>query len=138
MSREILFRGKRTDNGEWVEGFYANRIEECLLDAGKHYILTCDAYGFSWYEVDPDTVGQYIGLTDKNGKRIFEGNIVKIRYTDNGCVVTETTRVGYDYKFASYFPFNWQYSCDGCDCSMKIELVEIIGNIHDNPELVGV
>ena len=66
--REILFRGKRLDNNEWVEGYY-------VLDMGKHFILVKESrcnYRLSWFRIDLSTICQFIGLRDKNGKRIWE------------------------------------------------------------------
>lgn len=78
MKREILFRAKRNDNGEWTEGFYV-----CIAGA-KHYILTGNPVisphnvDVEFYKIIPETVGQYIGLTDIDGVKVYEGDVVDI------------------------------------------------------------
>lgn len=75
MREEIIYRGQRLDNGEWVYGYYS-------CDSGKyHFIKSVDDY--CDYRVDPDTVGQYTGRTDKNDNRIFDGDICNFRYIPN-------------------------------------------------------
>ena len=118
--REILFRGKRMDNGEWVWGFLAfDGVSE------DYYIYD--------REVDPDTVGQYTGLQDKNGKRIFEGDIC--RNTKTGEIVS----VKWHGTMAG---FVWRRREENSNLSDFGELFrvhdkyEVIGNIHDNPELM--
>lgn len=122
--REILFRGKRVDNGEWVYGFYAN-IPEHHIDklSGKDYIVSIN--NGLLMEVISETVGQYTGLTDKNGKKIFEGDIVK-NSRDVGLLY-------YKEKNSAFTVKGWEY---GYWLWHDKEDIEVIGNIYDNPELL--
>ena len=131
--REILFRGKQTDNGEWIEGayspFYLNFGER---EEKPHIIIISDDEDIDglWCEVIPETVGQYTGLTDKNGVRIFEGDIVSLVKHDSLI-----------YKVV-YVPCRYELvNSKGVNCFVldiyKSENIEVIGNIHDNPELLG-
>lgn len=128
--REILFRGKRMDNGEWVEGYYA--------PIGKyHYILTgrlelVPYLGFEHFLVNPDTVGQFTGLTDKNGVKIFEGDIVRYGDTIHRVVFEQrngTAYFGLVYAACETLPFGHY---------QDLKQIEVIGNIYDNPELLEV
>ena len=140
--REILFRGKRTDNGEWVEGAFCPK--DCDMPFGpmvdKPSIIKLDdpCSGF-WFEVDPNTVGQFTGLMDKNGKRIFEGDVVAQSWYDFdepaddsfGEVVFSVS----DCSFSVLDLNKNEIMSMGHGCAYHYE-VEIIGNIHDNPELL--
>ena len=132
--REILFRGKRIDNGEWIEGYYAAEpYTKSTYNYG--YILENekDLYAKKAYLVDSRTVGQFTGLTDKNGRKIFEGDIVTIRDSAEGVLVEFidgeyqcTNRIKYKYYRhpLEYYHDEPKYT--------------VIGNIHDNPELLEV
>ena len=132
--REILFRGKRVDNGEWIQGDIVQFPVHGVVRIVEQEPSYKDA------EVDSDTVGQYTGLTDKNGRKIFEGDILKI-YPD--CDYCE------DYSISTVYSYNGvlcvDYRGDDFD-STALGFIndvnddadfEIIGNIYDNPELVG-
>lgn len=121
--REILFRGKRLDIGEWVEGFY-NHIPNGRFGMDEHLIQTIKENGKigMLYAVDPSTVGQYTGLHDKTGKETFEGDILKLSTGKPHIIVFE------------------RGSFQLTDTAIPIcytEKFEIIGNVHDNPELLG-
>ena len=141
--REILFRGKRADNGEWVEGDLLN-----YLGWGKVHIAQ-NFKGAGGQEVLPETVGQYTGLCDKNGKKIFEGDIIK---TDSGRRKAKTVvkygafkpKMFFDLfeKFIGTRPKEMLYGLFATSIRTDEEvflsdnsnLIEVIGNIHDNPE----
>jgi uncharacterized phage protein (TIGR01671 family) len=129
--REILFRGKRTDNGEWVEGGFAyggNRGES----------LICPQYDFT-KEVIPETVGQYTGLTDKNGKKIFEGDLIRENSATWLVAFEDGAFVCKDPKYNTYFSFfeHREYIKERKTFEVAIPIFyEVVGNIHDNPEFL--
>jgi len=144
MEREIIFRGKDVDNGEWVEG----TVEFHLVDGGltktkKEAFITFDkmdstgkVYRFT-FEVDPETVGQYTGLKDSTGKRIFEGDIVKVRDPYNGCWSVN----GGEVIFSTEYVGGWVLTSngkDGLNIGTRTNNIKIIGNVHENPELLQV
>ena len=152
MNREILFRGKRKDNDEWVEGYYAKRSNyACFASELKynHFILKdimmdFNLGGLQEFEIIPETVGQYTGLTDKNGKKIFEGDIVS------------QNRNGFETLYVTIFTDKDVGSCGCCYPSFDgigfvfesvkgtranvfdLYPLEVVGNIHDNKEMLKV
>lgn len=125
MMREYLFRGKMIANGEWSEGN--------LLVTKRGCCITPDATVLGSYgAVEPETVGQYTGLTDKNGTKIFEGDIVDFAERpdngDYGAVIydADETEFGIDYG-STYLGLGRHYHSRD---------IEVIGNIYDNPELM--
>ena len=141
--REILFRGKRIDSGEWVYGNLNYGTIEIKSIKDSYYISDFDVnpWDKKFYPVIPESVGQFTGLTDKNGKKIFEGDIIKIvpdyDYSD-------------DYSISKVYSYNGVFCVDyhGDDFySTALGFLddylfdgdfEVIGNIHDNPELLEV
>jgi len=144
--REILFRGQTRRYGEKVRAGDGAKLPSrwvyggVLQGTGAHSIIyggenmNDPGEGLDKWPVYTDTLGQYTGLTDKNGKRIFEGDIVKFsRFNALGYA---TRRVGdvryYDELPVFYIMATTGDAWDWCDC----EDIEVIGNIHDNPELL--
>ena len=123
--REILFRGKRTDNGEWIEGDIHKNTE-----FSKAHIHPSGERVMS-FEIIPETVGQYTGLTDKNGKKIFEGDL--IRSTETG----ETAIVQWFSEHSAFMIWCKTSNQVGFLYECEKSIIEVIGNIHDNPELIG-
>lgn len=139
--RKILFRGKRLDNGEWVEGFYIGKTDP-LLEVSYHYIVAQHGKEsfVTWHPVDPETVGQFTGLTDKNGTKIFEGDILKYQINIKTAIVGKIGFICGAFVFESD---ELDRECDIAfstfaddEIALSQHCIEIIGNIHDNPELM--
>ena len=132
--REILFKGKQVDNGEWVEGYYLNQ-RESLTDKKACYIATNNGYGFNYISVIPETVCQFTGLYDKNGRKIFEGDIVE----GNSEYFTYTHPYGKVVYDGGQYLISFDDVLEDIEClGAWANDVEIIGNIYDNPELLEV
>lgn len=110
--REILFRGKNKLTEKWCEGF--------IVKTGDHFRISTQNDLIS-FGVDPATVGQYTGLTDKNGTRIFDGDLV---------VPTNRRRLSNKPQVVKYDPLSGYWMCSPAREPL------IVGNIHDNPELL--
>lgn len=140
--REILFRGKSIIHGEWIYGYLNQHRGNIRYDCDCEPIADGCDYINDWqakidtgmygqdYKVDPETVGQFTGLTDRNGTKIFEGDIIKyfddwigkIEYDSDSALFVVSFVDGDDDNFG-------RVSCGDC---------EVIGNIYDNPELLEV
>lgn len=149
--REILFKAKRIDNGEWVEGYYAERNGKTFIGIdisiyGDIFEVFCTPV-IRWFEVDPKTFCQFTGLCDKNGKKIWESDIISYQRDNDDCPFPNKDtkkRFGkvFYQGFRSTFAIGmgkngsrsinddlWKYVQNG-------NRVEVIGNQFDNPELL--
>jgi YopX protein. len=122
MNREILFRGKRADTGEWIEGYFGQSIDSFII---QDYGLV--AGRFEVFKVIPETVGQYTGINDKNGRRIFEGDIIADK--------NELFSVRWSEKISGFVAVG-EHRMQPSMNQGTMKYCEVVGNIHDNPELL--
>jgi uncharacterized phage protein (TIGR01671 family) len=133
--REILFRGKRVDNGEWVTGDMVSINGETFIycvpvistsESGK-----TGRFGVSGYEVDPSTVGQYTGITDRKGNRIFEGDVIRfsLKTETTDCVV-EWCDGGFVFRYVKI------RAMGGDLVQSDADNAEIVRNVYDNADLL--
>lgn len=133
-----LYRGKRIDNDEWLYG----SLLKVTIDGETAWLIFGNAFEFanggvrslSHAQVDPNTVGECSGVPDKNGKKIFEGDILRFRYTGENRGVDGVAAVIFeDGKFG--VKWGWHSELVALTGFANTS-IEIIGNIHDNPELL--
>ena len=126
--REILFRGKCFHTEEWVEGYLGIEVPDELVIQQFSYDEYFKSNCIDQYSVKPETIGQYTGLTDKNGMKIFEGDVIHGKL--GNFVVRWNEYIGAFVAFVSpkIMP---------CLNRGTMKSYEVIGNIHDNPELIG-
>ena len=128
--RKIKFRGKRQENGKWIYGSYINRSPQHYL-----YDLIIDDKNRK-KAVMMKTVGQYTGLKDKNGKGIYEGDIVKSKISFEGKGIPHMGEVVYDKELASFATKN--LSGNTLICRQQLNTFEVVGNKYENPDLLDI
>lgn len=150
MNDRYLFKAKRTDNGEWVQGYYAKGLDVFTNCEEAHIIFEPNTMFYSsgetdgWYKVDPSTICQCIGLKNKNGKLIWENDIVKDIFGDTCAPIkygsyqncfdsTKTEHIGFYVDWLGKYAKRYRK-----DLGYWINMVnaEVIGNIFDNPGLL--
>lgn len=148
--REIKFRAKRVDNGEWVYGNYCQSMSSPNAIQELDYYGNCEG---KLFEIDRNTLCQYTGLEDKNGKEVYEGDIVKTKYIEKRDF--QGVKYNNEMEFVELVIFKdqafqleinndgikmYRYLNLGKDArtygDIKLREIEVIGNIYDNPELL--
>jgi uncharacterized phage protein (TIGR01671 family) len=131
--REILFKAKRIDNGEWVEGYYQKRY--CLSDSEESLIFHADSYKMWKYaEIAPETLCQFTGLCDKNGKKIWENDILMAHLDES--YPEDATYETVEWGVAGFVTREANSTDRQYLDEFDLEHYEVVGNIFDNKELL--
>lgn len=141
VMREIKFRGKRLDNGEWVHGdllhidgscliYFGSKDQTSELEIDRNYVIAVEIFRDEIAVVDPSTIGQYTGLKDKNSKEIYEGDV--LRWFVNDLISTAPV----EYRDGAFWMVRDINTGHGVWNDWLRGEYEIFGNIHDNPELL--
>lgn len=135
--RDILYRGMRRDNGEWIEGA---AVKEPRIFGKSWIVEVINENIVNWHVIYPGTLGRFTGLTDKNGKKIFEDDVVKTKYGRLCVVVWFSSRAhcGWDLKPVDTVD-NIVHRKPPTEYDLwEDKNLEVVGNIHDNPEFAEV
>jgi uncharacterized phage protein (TIGR01671 family) len=133
--RAIEYRGKRKDNGEWVYGFYYTEVDITFILLHRKSLKTPSmSYSRQFVCVDPETVGQYIGLCDSAGKKIFTGDIVWVSYSKAGAVIGVVSWVESECAFMADVKHGLTHIF--VNLGKHPKTVKVLGNIHDTPKLL--
>lgn len=142
--REILFRGKRKDTGEWAYGYFVSQgnetyiFEQAEVDKGIDLGGSLDCCEMR--EVIPESLGQYIGLIDRINNKVFEGDILEYRgmFRDARRIIIGYDAASYTYASVTRFFRDIYDPIDDNEYGVCIDTYEVVGNLHDNPELLEV
>lgn len=131
--REILFKAKRIDNGQWVEGYYLRKYD--LLEKEVHFIFQTDKHN-TWrcVEIVPETLCQFTGLCDKNGEKIWENDILMAHLDDD--YPEDVTYETVEWNFAGWVTHETGRTDREYLDEFNLEYFEVVGNIFDHPELL--
>lgn len=141
--RHIEYRGKRLDNNEWIYGDLRKRnYEHSYRIVSKDIEDEREGYGFLFHEVDPNTIGQYIGFCDKKGRKIFEDDIVRVHFNDfpysdeDDIGIIEWEMERYDCPAFDIFPHDLDCNYLSTILATGEYTIVVLGNKHDNNELL--
>ncbi len=139
MSREIKFRGKRVDNGEWVYGWYREMVDS---HQNIYPVMYEDNISIAPLKVIPETVGEFTDLKDKNGVEVWEGDIIKRRIGETETVAVVVRSIRYSafmWFIKRYYPVTKDSHGDFLDSTTIASNIgfTVIGNIHENKDLLN-
>lgn len=127
--REIEFRAKDVDDNKWVYGTPAIISRDYWMIEKNAYMEYGEIYDM--YAIKQETLGQFTGICDKDGKKIYEGDIIKTGYED-------IYEVRFEEKRGGWYPFACGDGCGCCEYEVEYpQYCKVVGNIYDNPELLG-